>query len=184
MQNQVTIKTSDTEEELLGILKLQKANHAASLTSIADGFVTVSHRLEDLEKMNAIAPHIIAKDGQKVVAYILAMTPECKEDIPVLKPMFEQFDQILYKGSKVSEYQYIVIGQVCVDKDYRGMGILDLAYAFYKETHEGNFRFAITEIATRNQRSIRAHQRIGFKVIHQFTDALPEDWSIVLWDWE
>ncbi|TVP51441.1 MAG: GNAT family N-acetyltransferase [Mongoliibacter sp.] len=177
------IKTSDTEEELQGILQLQAVNHANSLTSVADGFVTVRHHLEDLKKMNAIAPHIIVKDGPKIVVYILAMTSECKEDIPVLKPMFEQFDQILYKGSNVSDYQYIVIGQVCVDQDYRGKGLLDLAYAFYKETHKGNFHFGITEIATRNQRSIRAHQRIGFKEIHQFTDSLPENWSIVLWDW-
>ncbi|PRY90498.1 GNAT family N-acetyltransferase [Mongoliibacter ruber] len=183
MNKALAIKTSDTEEELKGILELQKANHAASLSSIADGFVTVKHRLVDLKKMNEIAPHIIVKDGSKVVAYILAMTPESKEDIPVLKPMFEQFNQILYNGHKVSDYEYVVIGQVCVDIDYRGKGLLDMAYAFYRKTHEINFQFAITEIATRNQRSLRAHQRIGFKEIHQFTDELPENWSIVLWDW-
>jgi GNAT superfamily N-acetyltransferase len=183
MENNYIIKAAETPEELLGILQLQRANHELSLQSIEDGFVTVGHRMADLEKMNSIAPHIIVKDGSKVIAYILAMTTESKEDIPVLKPMFEQFNQILYKGIKVSEYQYIVIGQVCVDKDYRGMGLLDKAYTFYKEVHSPNFQFAITEIALRNKRSIKAHERIGFKDIHQFVDELPEEWSIVLWDW-
>lgn len=183
MESHYQIKIAETTEELQGILQLQKANHEKSLSSINDGFVTVSHRLDDLEKMNGIAPHVIVKDGSRVIAYILAMTAKSKDDIPVLKPMFEEFNQILYNGLKVSNYQYIVIGQVCVDKDYRGMGLLDKAYAFYKKVHCPDFEFAITEIASRNQRSIKAHERIGFKIIHQFVDEIPEEWSIVLWDW-
>ncbi|WP_363331103.1 hypothetical protein [Cecembia sp.] len=56
-------------------------------------------------------------------------------------------------------------------------------YQCYRSTYEKKFDFIITKIATNNTRSIRAHQRVGFVEIHQFTDALPMDWSIVLWHW-
>lgn len=176
--------TAQSEEDFRGILELQAENHLSTLSNLDQGFVTVRHRMEDIKKMNRFAPHIIAKDGNKVAAYVLAMTVDSKEDIPVLKPMFEQFDKLEYKNKKVSDYHYLVVGQVCVGKDYRSMGVFDLLYEKYKEIHGDRFDFAITEIATSNIRSLKAHLRIGFQEIHRFTDPIPMEWSIVLWDWE
>jgi len=178
--------TSTTEEDLLGIIALQKNNLAINLQYdeiITQGFVTVVHSLDSLHKMNAIEQHIICKDDQKVVAYLLAMTVQSQYDIPVLLPMFEMFSNILYKGKPVSSYNYIVVGQVCVDKNYRGQGILDKCYEYYKTCLSKKYHFAITEIASRNQRSIKAHQRIGFTQIHKFTAPGNEEWSIVVLEW-
>lgn len=177
-------QTANTVEDLFGILELQKENHFQSISSIDDGFVTVRHDFEVLAKMNGLAPHVVAKNGESIVGYVLAMTSESREDVPVLIPMFEQFDLLTYKEKPLSLWNYLVVGQVCVSKDFRGQGIFDKMYQFYKNTYQSKFDFAITEIATNNPRSIRAHQRVGFLEIHQFTDALPMDWSIVLWDWK
>jgi hypothetical protein len=177
-------QTASSTDDLKGILELQDENHLQTISSIDDGFVTVRHDMNVLRKMNGYAPHVIAKSGGKVVAYALAMTPQTKEDVPVLVPMFDQFDVLSYKGKLLSLWNYLVVGQVCVGKDYRGLGIFDKLYQFYKSTYQNKFDFAITEIATNNPRSIRAHQRVGFEEIHSFTDALPMEWSIVLWDWK
>ncbi|MEO5889133.1 MAG: GNAT family N-acetyltransferase [Ferruginibacter sp.] len=178
--------SSNSEADLSGIIGLQKNNVSANLTSeeiSSQGFVTVIHSLEDLKKMNDVELHIICKDGEKVVAYLLAMTEKSKDDIPVLVPMFEIFNEVLFMERPVSTYKYIVVGQVCVDKDYRGMGVLDKCYEMYKNTFRGRYHFAITEIASRNIRSINAHKRIGFNEIHKYTSPEGEDWSIVLWQW-
>jgi L-amino acid N-acyltransferase YncA len=180
---QLTYQTAETEEDFQGILALQKENHLRTLDSLDQGFVTVLHRLEDIKKMNGFAPHVIAKEGNKVAAYALAMTVDSREDVPVLIPMFHQFDHLDLKGKKVSEYHYLVVGQVCVGKEYRGKGVFDQLYQKYKEVHSSAFDFVITEIATNNIRSLKAHQRIGFSEIHKFTDPIPMDWSIVVWDW-
>ncbi|MFD2200840.1 GNAT family N-acetyltransferase [Shivajiella indica] len=180
----LTYQTAETEEDFHGILQLQKENHLHSLESLDQGFVTVLHKLEDIRKMNGFAPHIIAKEGEKIAAYVLAMTMVSKEDVPVLIPMFDQFDQLDFKGKKVSAYNYLVVGQVCVGKDFRGMGVFDHLYQKYKETHSDKFDFVITEIATNNIRSLQAHKRVGFKEIHRFTDPIPMEWSIVVWDWK
>jgi ribosomal protein S18 acetylase RimI-like enzyme len=180
----LSYQIAQTIEDFQGILNLQRENHLSSLDSLEHGFVTVLHKIEDIQKMNGFAPHIIAKDGQKVAAYVLAMTVDSKDDVPVLIPMFEQFDQLDFKGKKVSGYHYLVVGQVCVGKDYRGLGVFDQLYQKYKEVHSKDFDFVITEIATNNVRSLKAHQRVGFQEIQRFTDPIPMEWSIVIWDWK
>ena len=182
----IEISTSRTVKDLEGIITLQKKNLRADLSAEEieqQGFVTVSHTLDDLEKMHQHEPNIIAKDGEKVIAYVLGMTEQSKNDIPRLVEMYESFDHIQYHGKSVVEYQYIVVGQVCVDKDYRGKGLFDQCYQAYKNFFEDKFEFAITEIATINLRSMKAHERIGFKTIDTYTDQMSTEWNVVVWDW-
>ena len=178
--------TANSTEDLLGIIALQKKNLAVNLSPdeiSSQGFVTVIHSLADLQKMNAIERHVIAKDGDRVIAYLLAMTTASKNDIPILVSMFETFDTISYRDRPLSTWHYIVVGQVCVDKDYRGQGVLMETYKKYREQFSRGYDFAITEIAIRNTRSIRAHEKIGFTEAHRFTAPDGEEWSIVIWEW-
>lgn len=182
----ITYTAATTDNDLEQILALQKQNLAAGLTAeqiASQGFVTVSHSFNDLHKMNDIEAHVIAKDGSRVVAYLLAMTARSRFDIPVLLPMFEMFEQVEYHHKKIADYRYIVVGQVCVAEGYRGKGILDACYATYRNHYKDKYEFAITEIATRNQRSINAHKRVGFETIHEYVAPNAEEWSIVLWKW-
>lgn len=178
--------TSQTDQDLLQILDLQKRNLAQSLTPEEidqEGFVTVHHSFEGLKKMNGYEQSVIAKEGGMVVAYLLAMTQQSKYDIPILAPMFEVFNQVLYQGKKISEFNYLVVGQVCVAKEFRGKGVLDECYREYKRRFGKKYDFAITEIAQKNGRSMKAHERIGFKIIHQYRESNGVDWNIVVWDW-
>jgi ribosomal protein S18 acetylase RimI-like enzyme len=182
----LTICTAQTESDLQGILNLQWENHLSQVSSEvkkADGFVTVKHFLNQLKSLHAISPHIIALEDHRVVGYILAMTKESRDLIPVLIPMFDQFDQITFQGKKVSEYDYMVIGQVCVEKDQRGKGLFDQMYETYKNEFSNRYSFAVTEIALSNTRSLAAHKRVGFEVIHEFEDET-QSWVIVAWDWK
>lgn len=180
------ITTSQSEKDLRGIISLQQKNLARNLDAQEikeQGFVTVIHQLEDLAKMNAIEQHVIAKRDDEVVAYLLAMTAASKNDIPILVPMFEMFEQIIYQNKPVSAYNYMVVGQVCVDKSCRGQGVLDACYTKYKDEFQSKYDFAITEIATSNQRSLNAHKRVGFTELHRYTAPDGEEWSIVVWGW-
>ncbi|MEP6677179.1 MAG: GNAT family N-acetyltransferase [Ferruginibacter sp.] len=182
----IVFKTCSDEKELLGILHLQKENLPVNLSPeeiISQGFVTVLHSLKDLQQMNHIEQHIIAKSDDIVIAYLLAMTVKSSNAIPILIPMFDMFSKIEYGGKPVASYQYIVVGQVCVDKNYRGQGILDECYVAYKEHFKNKYDFAITEIATANLRSINAHKRIGFKEVHHYIAPDQQEWSIVIWEW-
>jgi L-amino acid N-acyltransferase YncA len=179
--------TSNATTDLEGILSLQKANLAQSLTPgeiLSQGFLTVDHSLALLKKLNDYEKHVIAKDHDKVIGYVLAMTKQSKFDIPILFPMFNVFDAILYKGKKISGYNYIIIGQVCIEKKYRGQGIFDNCYAAYKAYYFDKYDFAITEIAKTNLRSLNAHKRIGFIEIHSYVGPDQTEWIVVIWNWK
>lgn len=177
---------SRSDNELTEIIDLQKRNLLYNLPEEeqkSQGFLTVSHSLEDLKKMNGYERNLIVKEHDKIVGYLLTMTKKSRMDIPILISMFAIFDLLLYKNKPISEYNYLVVGQVCIDKNYRGLGILDKAYAEYKAYFKPKYDFAITEIATNNERSINAHKKIGFLEIHRYTDPRNTEWSIVVWDW-
>ena len=75
------------------------------------------------------------------------------------------------------------MGQVCIAAAYRGQGVFDMLYKKHKEIFSGKYDVVITDIATRNTRSLRAHARVGFKTIATYTDELDE-WAVVVWDWD
>lgn len=179
------IRTAKSKSDLQGILDLQWENHLSRVSDEvkqADGFVTVRHTPEQLLALQSIAPHVIALEDNLVVGYILAMTKASRDLIPVLIPMFDQFDQVYFKGKKIADHHYLVIGQVCVGKDQRGKGLFDQMYKAYKDEFSHRYSFAITEIAQSNVRSLAAHRRVGFEVIHEFEDET-QAWAIVAWDW-
>ena len=179
--------TSSTTTDLEGILRLQKSNLTQRLTADelqSQGFVTLDHSYDQLKKFNDYERHVIAKDNDKVIGYVLAMTKMSRSDIPILFPMFNEFDTVSYKGKIISDFNYIIIGQVCVDKNYRGQGIFDNCYATYRDYYSDKYDFAITEIANTNLRSLNAHKRIGFKEIHSYLGPDHTEWIIVIWDWK
>ena len=80
-------------------------------------------------------------------------------------------------------FKYFVMGQVCIHKNYRGKGIFDGLYRHMRRVMASNFHGVVTSISTRNQRSLRAHARVGFSTIHEYSTGEGDDWKLVLWDW-
>jgi hypothetical protein len=175
-----------TEEELRGIQRLLESNLAINVPDEVEdkeGFLTVAYSFEELQKMQDTEPGIIAKENNEVVAYILAMDPAYKSCYPVLKAFFDLFEKINFKGKPVSSWHYLVIGQACIDKRYRGKGVFRKIYAAYNSRFKDKYDFAISEIATRNKRSMNAHSRIGFIPVHEYTGPDGVQWTVVLLDW-
>lgn len=176
----VLYKRASTLDELEQIRTLQLQNSSQNITSeekLQEGFVTVQHTVALLEQMNTACAHIIAKDEEKVVGFALVMLSSFRNEIEVLTPMFERIDSHIPAGKS-----YVIMGQVCVDKNYRKQGIFRGLYDFYRTQLQQEFDFLITEVAAINQRSMNAHESIGFKTI----DSYDEDgivWNIMLWDW-
>ncbi len=175
----------NTEKELQQILRLQKENLRGVNTEATEkeqGFVTVTHSLQKLLQLHGHEPSVIVKEGDMLAGYALVMTPACSSIIPELFPLFERCGRMLYKGKPLSDYPFYVMGQICVASGYRGKGVFDMLYGMHKKAFQSKYHFVVTSIATRNTRSVRAHERVGFKTIEMFTDNLDE-WAVVLWDY-
>jgi ribosomal protein S18 acetylase RimI-like enzyme len=174
------------EIDIQQILDLQKENLPKNISkqeAIEQGFLTVQHDFSLLQKMNLLAPSIIAKADGKVVGYCLAMLKDLQDDIPILVPMFQLFSKITYQKKALADYHFLVMGQVCIDKGYRGLGIFDKMYEHFRHCYQNQYEMLVTEVATRNTRSMKAHQRVGFQNIHQYTDDT-DTWAVVVWDWK
>ena len=176
----ILYKRASTLNELEQIRTLQLQNSSQNISSeekLQEGFVTVQHSVALLEQMNSACAHIIAKDNDAVVGFALVMLSGFRNEIKALIPMFERIDELVPKDKT-----YVVMGQICVDKNYRKQGIFRGLYHFYREELQHQFDYLITEVAAINLRSMQAHEAIGFKII----DTYDEDgivWNIVLWDW-
>ncbi len=172
------------EEELQGILDLQRINlaNAVSIEEAAkEGFVTVEHDFETLKKLNNPYPHVIAKSAGALAGYALVMLKEMREEIPVLVPMFQQIDRIVY-GEKILGLQnYFTIGQICVGKAYRGQGVFRRLYEEMEKRMKPHFDYMITEIDARNIRSLRAHAKFGFQNIKEYKSEDGKSWVVVLY---
>lgn len=175
---EIQYKRCSNSEELTQILNIQRRNLPASLSDEEkdnEGFVTVSHNQELLSSMNETCAHIIAKSGNDVVGYALCMHPDFADRIPVLRPMFRKIEKLTdWDGN------YIVMGQVCIDKPYRKKGIFRGLYEFMSLELQSNYSCIITEVDSRNQRSLHAHYSLGFKDLQVYRSG-NRLWHIIRW---
>lgn len=178
--------TAQTKHELQQILDLQARNlffNVSSEEAIDQGFLSMQIELSMLEKIPGQYRHVIAKHDDTIVGYTLVMLREFRNAFDLLLPMFDEFDRLEYKGRKLADVNYFVMGQVCVAKEYRGLGIFNGLYRHLKHCMKDHFDLTVTEIATRNTRSMHAHGKVGFKVMKKYLSPQHENWAIVCWDW-
>jgi hypothetical protein len=174
-----------TEDELVQIHLLNQQNLKQNLdkeTREQEGFVTWLYSLELLKRMHRLSPSIIVKDEDKVAAYALTTLEKSRSFHPDLETMFCNLELVRYKGLPLSSYRFYCMGQICVARQYRSKGIVRMLYQKHKEIYSHHYEFLLTEISTSNVRSLKAHEKTGFRTIYTYRDAVDE-WNVVVWDW-
>lgn len=180
----ITFQAASADEHFTQIVDLQKRNHKQYLTAeqqIQDGFLFAEHSTEILKKMASTMPQVVAINNGKVVGYCLAMDSSMQYYLPTLTPMFRQFENCQYNGRLLTDYPFMVGGQVCVDEQFRGMGLMNQLYQSLKKMVSDQYKLCVTEISSRNAVSLNAHYKAGFKLIGNYNDG-EESWNIVLLD--
>jgi GNAT superfamily N-acetyltransferase len=187
MSGQIDFTAVANTDEVRQILELQAANLPSALTPdtiASQGFVTVRHDRDVLDRMNETAPAIIAKDGDRVVGYALVMPRAFASDVPILQPLFQMLDALSWRGGLLRDRtRWFVMGQICIAEGYRGGGIFEGLYRTMADEYRDRYDFTITEVAARNTRSLRAHARAGFHTLQVYADATTgEQWHVIVLD--
>lgn len=185
MSPNLQVKLVTTPEEVIAIKALQNLNLRVNISqeeAASEGFLTASYTMEYLEAMNADAPSVIAKAGDEVVGYAMVTTKALRDGHELMADLFNTIDRTQYKASRLGEIDYVVVGQLCVAKAFRGMGLVQLMYNHFRDCYAGLFSYLVTDVAQANARSLKAHQKTGFQVIDTLTYG-GIGWDIVLWDW-
>ncbi len=173
----ITFGRATSEADLNQILALQQKNRPGSISSEErkkEGFVTVAHTFGILKAMNDVCPHIVVKSDGTLISYALCMHPKFAAEIEVLLPMFEEINAIHPKIES-----YIVMGQICIAKAFRGQGIFRQLYQTMQGAVQPEFELIITEVDAKNTRSLRAHYAVGFEELktYRFGD---QDWKLIV----
>lgn len=174
-----------SEAELEQVHRLNLANLKQNKSEAArqqDGFVTWLYTPELLKQMHRLAPSVVVKSGETVVGYALTTLKEAGAFHPDLRNMFGHLDSLQYAGKRLFDHNFYCMGQVCVAEAFRGTGVFTQLYQGHFEYYSPQYDLLVTEISTSNQRSQRAHEKVGFKTIHTYPDHMDE-WNVVVWDW-
>jgi len=172
-------------EELQQILDLQQQNLPKNISADelkSQGFVTFQHDIETLQQFHQLAPSVIVKDDYKVVAYALTVINEARHIFPPMESMFVFLETQLWKNKPFNSYRCYEMGQICVAKDYRGKGIFQMLYQQHRKSYSRKYDLLVTKISTKNHRSLKAHEKVGFETVTIEQDNLDE-WAVVVWDW-
>jgi hypothetical protein len=171
--------------DLEGIRLLQQQNLKHLLPreeALREGFTTAVYTLEFLQEMHWVHPSVVARSDGRVVGYALVTFPELRHGHPLLEDLFGKLDAVRFRGGLLRDASYVVVGQLCVGKGYRGRGLVQAMYGFFREGLWDRFEYCACDVDRENPRSLKAHIRTGFEVVDtlEYGGAL---WDVMVWDW-
>lgn len=178
----VQIKLLSIDDEILQIKQLQEKNlrqHLREEEAASQGFLTASYPFEYLKEMNAVFPSVIATDDARVVGYALITTQASRNGHDLIQDLFNNIDRCRYHGEILKHARYVVVGQLCVDKEYRGQNLVKRMYDYFASVVRDQYDFMITDVDCDNHRSLKAHAKAGFQVIDSLVYG-GKTWDIVL----
>jgi hypothetical protein len=159
-------------DEIDGVLQLHAKYQIDTIAEEdkKDGFVTTSftrgQMMRLIEEENGL---FIAKANDCIVGYAMAASWQFWSAWPIFSYMISRMGDLELDGAKrnvANSYQY---GPVCIDKAYRGTGLLEKLFEFSVETMSKRYDMLVTFINKNNPRSFKAHtQKIGLTVIGEF----------------
>ncbi|KAJ3080509.1 hypothetical protein HDU99_008192 [Rhizoclosmatium hyalinum] len=171
----IRITLASTDAHITQIKTLHNANLRRLLpveVQERDGFVTAEYEVEYLAHIHKSTPAVVALaqvDGaEKVVGYVLAATKTDSMSHNLLKDLVHFVDSnSSYNGKPLASTNYIVVGQLCVAKEFRGAALAKRMYQHYAEVYlkSGKFECAVTDVVSTNVISLRAHEKAGWVIV-------------------
>ena len=146
-----------------------------------DGFVTTAFSKEELHDLIAQEKGLfIAKEGEEVIAYVMAASWEFWSRWEMFAFMIKDLPNLEYLGETLSvenSYQY---GPICIDKSVRGTEVLPAIFEFSRKEMAKRFPILVTFVNQINPRSYQAHTRkLGLEVIQEFDFNGNRYWELV-----
>jgi RimJ/RimL family protein N-acetyltransferase len=183
MLEATVVSTKDELEQIHQLNQLNLKQNLSGKEKEKEGFVSWLYSMDLLQNMHKLAPSIIVKDNDKIIGYALVTLKEAGEFHPDLQTMINNLQPLQYNGKPLFAYSFYCMGQICIDKNYRGKGVFKSLYQHHKKIYQTQFDLLITEISIDNPRSQKAHEKVGFKTVYTYRDNMDE-WNVVVWDWE
>ncbi len=153
-----------------GMVELQDLYLAANLQpdQKRDGFLSARFSAEQFAAMDPDLCLVVGVDNDRVKAFLCSSTPEYNMDFALPRTLVERFPHVTFEGKLLSEWKTCICGPACVDREWRGKGIVERLYEKCFELLPTDYELAVIFVSTDNPRSIRAHEKLGMVVLDNF----------------
>ena len=158
------------DNDYQGLLRIQRENAVGSVPAgqRAGGFLSAEFTVDQLRAMHESAGIVVATVGDSLAAFFCLSTLEANQDAPIVMAMRETMRSVLLDGRPIESCSFVVAGPICIDKQYRGSGLFERLYEFAVNHFATRFELAVAFIAQENQRSLKAHEKVGMVPLAQF----------------
>ena len=157
--------------DIQGVLDLQKLNLVSNLTEEEkkSGFITTPFSVEQLTYVIANEGLFIAKVNNKIIAYIFAESWDFFSQYPIFEYMISLFPMLTFLDFEINSTSSFQYGPVCIDKKYRGQGLITLLFEFMRIHIVKKYSLSLTFINKTNLPSLKAHtEKLKWTVISDF----------------
>jgi hypothetical protein len=153
------------------LLALQEANLRDNLPveARAEGFLSARFTREQFAEMDTGGAVVVAQAEDAIAGYLCASTVDFNRRFALLAAMIERYPQLALHGRPLTSFTSFVYGPVCVDRAFRGRGMLrGLFHALLHETAV-RFEIGVAFVAHDNAHSYAAHvQGLGMQDVGHF----------------
>lgn len=154
-----------------GVLALQELYLVSNMSEEEkqSGFVTTPFTIEQLAYVIGIEGLFIAKDNGKTVAYIFAESWNFFSQYPIFEYMISLFPSLSFKNFEITSTSSFQYGPICIDKKYRGKGLIHLLFEFMRIHVMKKYPLSLTFINKTNAPSLKAHiEKLQWTTIADF----------------
>ncbi|MDC7223360.1 MAG: hypothetical protein PQJ60_06430 [Spirochaetales bacterium] len=150
-----------SKEDIPEVLKIHGKCHIDSVSDEdrEDGFVTTlldeALFLELIEKERGL---VVAREQGRVVGFVMSASWEYCSKWPMFRHLIGMLGDIEFEGQRLSTENSYEYGPVCIDKEFRGAGVLQGLFECARKEMEKRYPFMLTFISPKNPRSLRAHR--------------------------
>lgn len=159
-------------EDIEGILELQELYLVSNLSDeekIA-GFVTTPFSIPLLEYVIKHDKIFIAKFNGRIIGYVFAASWDFFSRYPIFEYMISLFPRYKFRDFTLTTINSFQYGPVCIDKPFRGQGLLKELFEFMRIQTLVKYSLSLTFINKINIPSTIAHvEKLNWTIIDEFS---------------
>ncbi|MCZ8227711.1 GNAT family N-acetyltransferase [Flavobacterium sp.] len=163
--------TIATEKDIPGIVALHQTNLVVNLTEVEKqgGFVTTALTVAQIQTVIQQQGVFIAKDDNSIIGFIIAADWEFFKQWPIFEYMIQLFPSFSFKNFEITTTNSFQYGPICIDKNYRGQGIITELFDYMRIQMMEKYPLSLTFINKINIPSYKAHaEKLCWEVIDEF----------------
>ena len=161
-----TLQDSDIQE----ISQLQHENLRANLTpdQMQDGYLSIGCSDEQFRAFDDDLGVVVVRAEGRVVGYCCVSSATFNAPFPILDQIVSGLSGYKIPGSeeKPTEVTTSIYGPACIEKDFRGQGVLQLLFEqAVTLSIAAGYAFCFSFVSVENQRSLKAHLKLPLEKV-------------------